>query len=150
MNQVLVGCDVVFGPWLAEKLDTRWFPGRGSIIGLGDPEVGKPAAAAWFESYNGASIMCHFATDGKSRLTREFLWFISYYPFEQLKVQKVISPVESSNLASIKWVERFGFILEATLKDAAPKGDLLIYTIVKDQCKWLHMREKTNGETQRA
>ena len=129
MKEVIVGCDVIFGPWLAEKLGTNWFPGRGSIIGLGDMSTGKPVAAAWFEGFNEASVVCHFAAEPKSILTREFLWFISYYPFEQLKVLKVISPVESSNLPSINWVTKFGFTLEATLKDAAPKGDLLIFSI---------------------
>lgn len=148
MTEVLVGCDAVFGPWMAEKLDTNWHPGRGHIVGLGDVTTGTMVAGAWFESFNGSSVMCHFATDGKNRLNREFLWFISYYPFEQLKVRKVICPIEETNLASRKWVEKFGFTLEATLKDAAPKGDLLIYTLVKDQCKWLHLRDKYRGKTQ--
>lgn len=147
MNHVLTGCDEVFGPWMAEKLGTIWQPGRGHIIGLGDPEIGLPVAGAWFESWNGSSVMCHFATDGKNRLTREFLWFICYYPFEQLKVRKVISPIEEDNQASRRWVEKFGLTLEATLKDAAPKGDLLLYTITKEQCKWLHLREKSSGKT---
>ena len=90
------------------------------------------------------SAIQSFATDGKNRLNREFLWFMSFYPFEQLKVEKVISPIESSNLASIRWVEKYGMTLEATLKDAAPKGDLLLYTIRREQCKWLQLRKKSN------
>ncbi len=148
MNHVLVGCDSVFGPWLADRLGTTWFPDRGHIIGLGDPDTGIPVAAALYEGWNGASVCCHFATDGKSRLTREFLWFMSFYPFEQLKVEKVISPIESTNEASIRWVETYGMTLEATLKDAAPKGDLLLYTIRKEQSKWLHLRKKPNEQAQ--
>lgn len=144
MNHVITGCDVIFGPWIAAKLGTDWIPGRGHVIGFGDPETGIPAAAAWFEGFNGASVLCHFATDGKNRLNREFLWFMGYYPFEQLKVEKVISPIESSNKASIRWVEKYGMTLEATLKDAAPKGDLLLYTIRKEQCKWLHLRNRSD------
>lgn len=148
MKAVLTGCDVIFGPWMAEKLDTKWFPGRGHIIGLGDTETNQPIAGAWFESWNGSSVLCHFATDGKNRLNREFLWFICYYPFEQLKVTKVICPIESTNQASINWVTKFGFVLEATLRDAAPKGDLLLFTLTKEQCRWLHMREKSSGQTE--
>lgn len=145
MSHVVTGYNDHFGPWIAEQLDTVWSPGRGHIIGLVS-DCGETLAAAWFESHNGASILCHLAGVGKKWLNREFLWYICYYPFEQLGVKKVISPVESGNLASIKFVEHFGMTLEATLKDAAPKGDLLLYTICKEQCKWLHMRKKQNGQ----
>jgi RimJ/RimL family protein N-acetyltransferase len=71
---------------------------------------------------------------------REYLWFVFYFPFIQLGVTKIIAPVESGNLACRRFIEHIGFILEATLKDCAPKGDLLIYTMRKDQCKWLGLK----------
>ncbi len=148
MKNVIVGCDQFVGPWLAERLDTTWQPGRGHTIGLYDTADNRLIAGAWFESWNGASILCHLAGDGKKWLNREFLWFICHYPFEQLGVRKVISPVESTNLASRKFVEHFGLTLEATLKDAAPKGDLLLYSLTKEQCKWLHLRDKYRGKTE--
>jgi hypothetical protein len=49
-----------------------------------------------------------------------------------------------------RFIEHIGFILEATLKDCAPKGDLLIYTMAKDQCKWLNLKGKICGQTQSA
>lgn len=149
MKHVLVGCDDRLGPWLAQRLETTWFPGRGHIIGLLDDSIGEVVAAAWFENWNGASIVVHMAVIGKKWLNREFLWFISYYPFEQLKVNKVIAPIECSNKDSINFVEHFGFTLEATLKDAAPKGDLLLYSLTKEQCsKWLQLKGKYRGQTE--
>lgn len=111
-----------------------------------DDKIG-PVAAALFEGYNGASIMVHFVLANRQLPSREFLWFVCYYPFEQLKVHKVLAPVESTNTASIRWTEHFGFSLEATLKDAAPKGDLLIYSMTRDQCKWLDLKDRYRGQT---
>lgn len=149
MKHVLVGYDNIFGPWIAQRLETTWIPNRGHVIGLLDDSIGQAVAGVWFEGWNGASIMVHIAAEGKKWLNREFLWFICYYPFEQLKVNKVIAPIESSNQDSINFVEHFGFTLEATLKDAAPKGDLLLYTLVKEQAnKWLQLKGKYRGQTE--
>lgn len=144
MKVILDNADEIFGPWISSRLGTQWYPGRGHTIGLFDDDRG-PVGACLFESCNGASILVHVAGNGNRWPTREFLWFCSYYPFEQLGVSKVIAPVESTNLSSIRWTEHFGFILEATLKEAAPNGDLLLYTMTREQCKWLQLR-KTNGK----
>ena len=146
MKRVIVGQEELFGPWISKRLGMQWFPGRGSIIGLWQDGVG-PIAACLFEGCNGASIMLHCVGEGRIWLNREFLWFTFYYPFEQLKLEKIICPVESTNYDSRNFIENIGFVLEATLKKAAPKGDLLIYTLEKDQCKWLSLRTKYRGQT---
>lgn len=95
--------------------------------------------------------MLHIATDmTKKWMNRDYLWYVFYYPFEQLRLKKIICPIESTNEICCRFVEHIGFVLEATLKDAAPKGDLLIYSMTKDQCKWLKLREKTSGQSQSA
>lgn len=148
-HAIITGHNHIFGPWVAERLGTTWTADRGHTIGLvGGGRIPRILAVAWFESHNGASILCHLAGVGKKWLNREFLWYICYYPFEQLGVNKVISPVESDNLDSVKFVEHFGMTLEATLKEAAPKGDLLLYTLTREQCKWLHLRKKQHGQAQ--
>jgi RimJ/RimL family protein N-acetyltransferase len=148
VKRVLCQHEPIFGPWMMKRLDAgEWFKGRGHIIGLWDDDKG-PVAGCLFEASNGASIMLHCATDGTKRwMNREYLWFVFYFPFAQLRVRKIIAPVESTNETSCRFVEHIGFVLEATLKDAAPKGDLLIYTMTEDQCKWLHLRERYRGQT---
>ncbi len=147
MKRVITGQEEIFGPWLAQKLGNTWYPGKGSIIGLWEDGVG-PIAGCLYEACNGASVMGSLAGVGKKWMNREYLWYCFYYPFEQLKVNKIIGTVESSNLAARKLDEHLGFVLEATLKQAAPNGDLLIYSMTRDQCKWLNLRKK-NVETRR-
>lgn len=147
-KRVVTGQEALFGPWLMGLLKSYWYTGRGHIIGLWDMDNCMPLAGCLFEASNGASIMMHCAGIGKNWLNREFLWFVFYYPFEQLRITKIISPVESDNTDCRRFIEHIGFTLEATLKDAAPKGDLLIYTMTKDQCKWLNLKERYRGQTQ--
>ena len=110
---------------------------RTAAIGLvrGDSEI---IAAVLFDSYRpGASICIHVAALGTHWLNRELLWATFHFPFIELKVRKLIGIVESDNAAARKFDENLGFHLEATLKDAAPNGDLLIYTMTAEQCRFL-------------
>lgn len=77
----------------------------------------------------------HLAVDGK--ITPEFLWYGFYYPFEELKVRKLIGIVASTNEKALRLDKHFGYVTEAIIKDAAPTGDLHILTMTKDQCRYL-------------
>jgi RimJ/RimL family protein N-acetyltransferase len=91
--------------------------------------------------------MLHIAADPSKRwMNREYLWFVFYFPFVQLGVTKIIAPVESTNEVCSRFVEHIGFTLEATLKDCAPKGDMLIYTMKPDQCRWLNLKDAYRGQ----
>lgn len=148
MKRVLTGQEEIFGPWMMKILGSEWIPGKGSIIGLWEDGTG-PIAGCLFESSNGASIMLHIAADSSKRwMNREYLWYVFHYPFMDLGVNKILSPVEASNETCCRFVEHIGFIPEATLKDAAPKGDLIIYTMTGKQCRWLNLRDKYRGEAQ--
>jgi hypothetical protein len=35
-----------------------------------------------------------------------------------------------------------GFTLETRLKDAAPSGDMLVYVMRREDCKWLNLRRR--------
>lgn len=141
MKLVVTGHDEIFGPWISARLGRAWLCGIGHTVGLID-SVSGPVACALYESFNGASVLVHLAIDG--RVNREFLWFMAYYPFVQLGCNKVICPVEADNEKSIRFVEHYGLSLEARLVGAARCGDLLLYTITRDSCKWL---EKYSGKT---
>lgn len=145
MKRIITGQEELFGPWMMKKLDSEWLPGRGSIIGLWEDEIG-PIAGCLYESCNGASVLGHLVGVGKKWMNREYLWYCYHYPFEVLKVNKIIGLVESDNLEARRLDEHMGFKLEATLASCAPKGDLLIYTMTKDQCKWLKLRDRIHGE----
>jgi hypothetical protein len=131
-----------------ERMDGSWVVGRGHTVGLFDDVKKEPVAGCFYEGWNGASILLHCAGEGKTWLNREFLWYVFHYPFEELKVKKILSPVESTNTECRKFIEHIGFSLEATLEDASPKGNLLIYSMKREDCKWLSLKGKYRGQAQ--
>ena len=149
MKQIIVGSDDVVGAWVLEQQDSAWTPNRGTTLGLA--EDGKLIAGVVFDSWNGASLCMHVAAVPGSRwMTKEFLRLCFAYPFQQMGCTKLIGLVGSKNLAARKFDEHLGFVLEATLNEAHPDGQLLVYTMTKAQCRWLsrnYLKERRNGQT---
>jgi len=138
----MIICDKphIIGPWVCSRTGGQWVDGMGSAIGL--QKNGEIIAGVVYDNWNGAQIMMHVASDGSKRwLNREFLWFVFYYPFVQLGAKRITGLVAETNKEARKFDENLGFELETTLKDAHPDGDLLVYKMTPDKCRWLKRRE---------
>ena len=64
------------------------------------------------------------------------------YPFNQLGVRKILGLVPESNAAAKRFDEHVGFELEATLSEAHPTGNLLVYSMTREKCRWLSLPVK--------
>jgi RimJ/RimL family protein N-acetyltransferase len=128
----------VVGPWVMKRAGGSWFSGN---VAIGLWEDRELLAGVAFDSFNHASVCMHVAAvPGKRWLNKAYLRTCFDYPFKQLGVNKILGLVSSSNLEAQAFDEHLGFVLEATLKDAHPSGDLLIYTMTQDQCPWLRIK----------
>lgn len=121
------------GRWTAERVEGQYFEDGSQAIGL--ERDGKIIAGVIYEHWNGRTIVCHMAVEG--RLTRQFIWTIFDYAYNQIKAEKVILPVASANKKSVKLVLNMGFREEARLADAHPTGDLVFYTLKRSDCRFL-------------
>jgi RimJ/RimL family protein N-acetyltransferase len=122
--------------WVARS--TNEFGSFGTDVGIGWERAGALVAGVAYAEWNGPNIVCHIASDGTRRwLTREYLWTIFDYPFNQVKAKRITVCVGAGNSDSRRFVQHLGFRLEATLRDAHPSGDLLIYAMFKERCKWI-------------
>lgn len=131
---IILGRGVV--EWVAKR--TNEFGRFGTDIGIGWAKAGELVAGVAYADWNGPNVVCHIASDGSRRwLTREYLWTIFDYPFRQLKVRRITVCVGEGNSASRRFVEHLGFRLEATLRAAHPTGDLLVYVMMKEWCRWI-------------
>jgi RimJ/RimL family protein N-acetyltransferase len=120
------------------KAGGSWYPGSAAI---GLFEDGELVAGVVFDSYNRASVCMHVAAvEGKRWMSRPYLQGCFAYAFRQLGVKKILGLVPADNTEARAFDEHLGFVLEATLKDAHPNGDLLIYSMTPDQCRWLHLK----------
>ena len=126
----------IVGPWIAQKCNMVWTEENSTAIGLIRNK--QLVAGVWYEDFNGKSVTCHIAIDG--RMTKEYLAFIFRYPFIQLGVDKIVVPIVSDNEKSIRLVENMGFEEEARLLDVFPNGSLLFYVLNKDKCRFLGVR----------
>ena len=133
MAKIIVNQDERVGNWIQDNGGGFYRVG-GKCIGL--EKNGELVAGVMYDYFNGSSVYTHIASVSKS-MNREFLWFIFHYPFNQMKAKVLIGLVADDNQDSIRLCERFGFTLNTTIKDAHPSGGLRIYTLRRENCKWL-------------
>jgi RimJ/RimL family protein N-acetyltransferase len=124
------------GQWVAKRIQGGYFEGRSEAIGL--ERDGELVAGVIYENWNHRSIWCHIAIEG--RLTPEYLAAIFDYPFNTCQVEKIIVPVGSDNEQSIKVVKKMGFTEEGRIKEGRPHGDIVFYTLRRDDCRFLNTR----------
>lgn len=121
------------GEWVAENTGGKYHSDSSQAIGLvKDNEL---IAGVIYENFNQKSLVCHIAITGK--LTTKYLRFIFAYPFNTCGVNKIIAPVSSQNVKSIKLVENMGFTEEGRIRDAAPDGDIIMFTMSKNDCRFI-------------
>jgi RimJ/RimL family protein N-acetyltransferase len=121
------------GRWVAAQMDSQFAENNASAIGL--VRDGKIVAGVIYENWNGKSVVCHLAIAGK--VNRSFLRIVCGYAFEGLEAEKVIGPIASSNAKSIKAAKTIGFVEETRITNAAPNGDIILFTMTADQCRFL-------------
>lgn len=124
------------GPWVCSMTGGNYC--EGTTIALS--EYGQLIAGVLYDEYNGTSIRMHVAAIGLRWMTKEYLWMCFHYPFEQLKVKKIIGLVGSGNEKAIEFDEHLGFQLEHSIEDAHRDGALLVYTMTREQCRFLRIK----------
>ena len=136
---------LVIGPevvrWVARK--TNEYGNFGTAQGIGWQKDGLIVAGVAYCEWNGPNVVCHIASDGSRRwLTREYLRVIFDYPFNQLGCKRITVCVGEGNGASRRFVEHLGFTRETTLAGAHPSGDLLVYRLWKEDCRWTKVAQQ--------
>lgn len=106
---------------------------------IGLERDGEIIAGVVYDYYTGSNVCMHIAAiPGRKWMTKEFLRMIFYYPFAQLGVKRLSGIIAESNHDSVRFAKKLaGAKLEARLKDAHPDGDMLIYVMFREDCKYL-------------
>lgn len=87
----------------------------------------------WFTGWN---VWTAIAAEHSRWATREHLYRLSEYPFEQLKVKRISAWIDADNERSIRIAEHLGYKYEATLANASRHGDALLYRATREDCRW--------------
>lgn len=138
MKRLITGSHVV--SWVASR--TGEHGNYGAAVGIGVEENGAIRAGVVFSDWNGVNICMHVASDGsRNWMTRELLFECFRYAFETAGCRRITGLVGEGNKAAIDFDKHIGFSEEARLKGAHPDGDLIVFVMRKDDCRWLRRRD---------
>jgi RimJ/RimL family protein N-acetyltransferase len=130
---------IVFGDavchFVTRETGGEYFDGSGQGIGI--ERDGEIVCGVLFENYNGRSVQIHVAVKPGSRMTKEWLRTLFRYAFCELKVNKIIGVVDSTNPAALNFDRHIGFKDEAVIEGAGRYGDLILLSMTKNNCKYL-------------
>ena len=148
MKKILINCEDIAAPFMEMYCESPGAFKVGRALALveldDDTRSAEMIACVWYEGWNGVNMNIHVAAKpGKRWMTREFLHATFHYPFDLCGAKRLTGLVASNNFAAQRFDEHIGFKLEARLKDAAPGGDLLVYAMFRDECRWLGLKPKT-------
>jgi RimJ/RimL family protein N-acetyltransferase len=138
---LVIGDEVV--AWVVRKTgNTGSF---GAAVGIGWEFGGRLVAGVAYTDYNGANIGASIAVD-HGHIAREYLRIIFDYPFNQCRVKRITATIGEGNKKSVNLVQRFGFTYETRLSEAHSTGDLLIYRMFRNECRWLSLKGNQNEQ----
>lgn len=124
--------------WVSERLGRKdpW-SGRG-YQAIGIEKDGELVGGVVIDGIViGARCSIHCAGEGKYWLTRAYMKTVFDYAFNVCKVKVVINPVSANNDASARFTEHIGFKHHTTIPAGDGDNDLLIFTMYRDNCRWL-------------
>jgi hypothetical protein len=137
---IVIG-DIEHGRMIARKADVGF-----------DPEIDKVMArvneryelmgGVIFTNYTRRAIHMHTAGAGPGWLCRELCWLVFDYVFNQLHVKYVLATVASTKPEVLDMVKRMGFVELLRIPDIVMGGDMVVLSMVRDQCIWLKFRAR--------
>jgi RimJ/RimL family protein N-acetyltransferase len=127
---------------IAKAIPRNYNPLLDPVISHTDSD-GKLLGGVIYDGLTGPCIFAHQASFNKRWLSRDMLWVMFDYPFNQLKCKKICGTIPSSNLGLLAFNVKLGFKVEATIKDAYPDGDMLVMSMTRDECRWLDIKQRS-------
>lgn len=79
----------------------------------------------------------HAASDNRYWLSKLYLKYMFNYAFETCGAARITGLVDENNYHARQFNERIGFTEETRMKDACLSGDILVYVMRRDECRWI-------------
>lgn len=104
---------------------------------IGVEKDGELVGGVIYDSYE-IGYRCAMSCAGETGwITRKFLNIFFDYPFNQLKVKVITASALSGNIDSCRVLEGCGFKEQVRIPEASKDGDLIIYAMYREDCKYL-------------
>jgi len=99
---------------------------------------GRTRAVCVFEAFCEVDCRIHIATDSSFMpISRAFIKHCFWYPFVQLKLNRVTGLVPASNKRALKFDLGLGFVYEGLLRKGLPDDDLIILGMTREECRFI-------------
>jgi RimJ/RimL family protein N-acetyltransferase len=128
--------DKPLGKWVCEKVDPEWHDGNISVGVLRD---GRPVAAVMFSDFNGANVHAHLRCEDAYGMSRSFICAVFNTAFRGIRAQRVTAACAASNSRIVTVLKKMGFQMEAVLREFLPDGDIYIFVMRPDHCRYLEV-----------
>ncbi len=125
--------------WAGDILD-REFDDKCKTIAI--ENNGKIIAVILYYNYTGDDVEMAIASRSPKWITRKILRIGFRYPFCQLGCSRVTGRVEADDHKVLEIDKRLGFVVEGTVRKALKGKDIIILGMLKDECRWIHGKEK--------
>lgn len=123
------------GEWVMERAVGYFNPARDHVISV---HYGSEILGGFvLNNYLGRTAEIHMESVDPSAASRELLWMVFHYAFEQLGCRKLLALVPSNNYKAMELNLRAGWMIEAILRDVFDDKHMVILSMTKDQCPWL-------------
>lgn len=120
--------------WAEQLLDIKL---PADAVCLGQVIDGQLRAVAVFCEFVGNMCNFHLCSTGNHWMSKQFLWAMFDYPFEKLGVKVILAHVRGSNTKSLNLSRKLGFKELGRIPEALDDGDLVIFTMQPNECRWL-------------
>lgn len=122
--------------WISRVLNSK-FPE--DLVCIGQEIDGKIQAVVGYCGFSENHCYMHCASLTPRWISKDLLWACFDYPFNKLGLRVILATVSSNNEEALKLDRHLGFVDKAYIEDAHKDGDLVILTMRKEECKWLHL-----------
>jgi RimJ/RimL family protein N-acetyltransferase len=129
------------GERIARRIPRNYNAAVDPVISRVDKD-GKLLGGVIFDGWTGSCVFAHQGSFDPHWLSRDMLWTCFDYPFNQLKVKKICGTIPSSNPKLLELNLKFGFKVEAVIKDGYRDSDMLVMSMTRDECRWLNIKPR--------
>ena len=132
--------DIGYGRAISAAAGTAFNPEVDQCIARVDGE--RLLGGVIYQGYTGASIGIHMAGFDPHWASKDMLWVSFHYPFVQLGCKKLFAQVPAYNERALEIDRKLGFKEETRVRDVFPSGDLVVLSMIPDECRWLRIRPR--------
>lgn len=135
---LVYGNDLFVSEWVRKRLNGI-VDDFGHCCAIGVANNDEIIAGVVYNEYRpGMDIQLSTAAiPGSNWLTKKNLVAFFEFPFLQLRLPRVTSFVPSKNDTAIKFNNKLGFVLEGKMRKALVDDDLLMFGMLKEECRWI-------------